>query len=60
MGGQNPERMALQGLGRGLKEGGWCFVCELGGGGGSPCQASGEASCVAQTLFYFSDRSGPG
>lgn len=41
------------------RSGGGYFVCELGGGGG-PCQALEEASCVAQTLFYFFDKSGPG
>jgi hypothetical protein len=60
-GGESPQRMAFQGLGRGLKKWGGVGISFVNWvERGSPCQAWEEASCVAQTLFYFSDKSGPG
>lgn len=52
MGGQSPERMALQGLGRGLK-GGWYFVCELGGEGEPLPALGGDVLCGPDPVLFL-------
>lgn len=53
MGGQSPERTALQGLGRSFKKGRGYFVCELGGEGESLPGLGGVVLCGPDPVLFL-------